>query len=233
LTSHKFVPVYKDRLFYNRFEYCLGFYLSEASCLRMLDHAMIDDIMQRRRQYHEIAQQRWVNNHQQHGIIVSRRWKEITEKTISDLHNVADHLLNAPAEFKLVVSIDQGWIYTNDTDLIDTLSQTRELSCLSYTQAVITRPKDTVQLKKSRYQFRSYFKLLKLTWEQKHHLENFLTTQKDHVRLSPALQRWIDQPFNRIQDYYFVDHDSKTWLTMLSLVQPGIIRKTVHIIPAK
>jgi hypothetical protein len=53
------------------------------------------------------------------------------------------------------------------------------------------------------------------------------------VRLSPALKSWISQSFNRTQDYFFVDHDSLTWLTMLSLVQPGIVRKTMHIIPAK
>jgi hypothetical protein len=95
------------------------------------------------------------------------------------------------------------------------------------------RPKNTIQLKNPQHQFRTYLTMCKLTAEQRHNLEEFLITQSVHVRLSPALARWIDQPFNRTQDYFFVDHDAENWCTMLSLVQPGIIRKTMHIIAAK
>jgi hypothetical protein len=81
LTSPKFKPVRKDRLFYDQFEYCIGFRLDEVSCLRVLDHAHIDDMIERRKQWREIAQQRWVTGRQKHGIIMSRRWKDITENT--------------------------------------------------------------------------------------------------------------------------------------------------------
>lgn len=211
----------------------MGFCLPEVSSLRVLDHSYIDDTMERRKQWREIAQQRWVNGRQKHGVILRRTWREITEKTITDLHLLADQLLTTSAEYKLVVSVNQGYIYTNNLDLIDRLSVMPELTYKTYTQAQITRPKNTVVLKNPKYQFRTYFKLMKLTEQQKDQLMDFLHGQKEQVRLSPGLCRWFDMPFNRSQDYFFVDHDSESWLTMLSLVHPGIVRKTVHIIPAK
>jgi len=211
----------------------MGFYLDEVSCLRDLDHDMIDDTMERRRQWREIAQQRWVNGRQKHGVILRRSWREITEKTIENLHSVAEQLLTTSAQYKLVVSVNQGYIYTNDLSLIDQLSVISELTYKTYTQAHINRPKNTIVLKNPQYQFRTYFKLMKLTEQQKDQLMDFLHGQSGHVRVSPGLARWFDMPFNRCQDYFFVDHNTESWLTMLSLVHPGIVRKTMHIIPAK
>jgi hypothetical protein len=233
LTNLKFKPVRKDRRFYDQFDYCIGFYLDEVNCLRTLEHAHIDDMIERRKQWREIAQQRWVNGRQKHGIIMSRRWKDITEKTAEDLHTLATVLLTATVDFKLVVSINQGYVYTNDLALIDQLDHMPELIYKTYTQARVVRPRNTIQLKNPQHQFRTYLTMCKLTAEQRHNLEEFLITQSDHVRISPALARWIDQPFNRTQDYFFVDHNAESWTTMLSLVAPGIIRKTMHIIAAK
>lgn len=233
MSKHKFFPVYKDRLFYNRYKFCLGFYLDEVSCLRQLDHNCINDAIEHRKQWREIAQQRWVNGRQKHGVILRRTWKEITEKTVADLHALAKQLLTTAAEYKLVVSVNQGHIYTNDLILIDQLSAMTELTYKSYTEAFVTRPKNTIVLKNPQHQFRTYFKLMKLSKQQKDQLMDFLHGQRGHVRLSPGLACWFDTPFNRSQDYFFVDYNTESWLTMLNLVHPGIVRKTMHIIAAK
>jgi hypothetical protein len=234
LISHQFKPVKKDRLYYDRFEYCLGFYLDEVSCLRVLDHDHIDRSIANRKQWREIAQLRWLNSRQKHGIGLSRQYRrEITEKTVEDLHGLATALIDTNSEFKLVVSVNQGYVYTNDLSLIDQLNRRPELSNKTYTQAQICRPKNTIQLKNPRHAHRSYLQTTKLTGQQKQQLVDFFHNQQDQVRLSPALKSWITLSFNRTQDYFFVDHDSLSWLTMLSLVQPGIVRKTMHIIPAK
>jgi hypothetical protein len=233
LSNQQFSLVKKDRLFYDQYEYCIGFYLHEASCLRVLDHDYINDMITRRQQWREIAQQRWNQGSRQFANILGRRHREITEKTVEDLHAVAELLLTAPEEFKLVVSVNQAYVYTNDSILINRLDRMPCLELKTYSQAVISRPKNTVVLKNPKHQFRSYFKTMNLTTQQKDHLESFLINQADHVRVSSALQKWIDCPFTRIQDYFFVDYNTQTWLTLLNLVQPGIIRKTMHIIPAK
>lgn len=227
----KFKIVKKDRWFYDRFEYCLSFCLDEISCLRELSHENIDEFIQRRRIWREITLQR--QNKYSVGNILTRRTKPITDETVNNLHVLAEILLNSPSEYKLVVSVDYGWIYSNDLKLLSNIDSLDFLQHRCYTRAQVTRAKDTVQLKKSNYKFRSYFRAIKLTAQQKDHLMDFLYNQRDQVRVSSALQRWIDLPFNRVQDYFFVDHSTENWLTMLSLVQPGLIRKTMQITTAK
>jgi hypothetical protein len=224
----------KDRLFYDRFEYSIGFYLPEASCLRDLDHDHIDINIERRRAWQEVAQQRIITSSKSFGnIIMSRRTRDITDEMVINLHALADLLLSATVDSKLVVSVDQGWVYSSDLKLIRAVDQ---LDCLirkSYNRAVITRPKDTIQLKNPRHKFRSYFCSIKITEQQKNQLTSFLAAQNDWTRVSPALTRWLLTPFHRTQDYFFVDYDTQTWATMLALVHPGLIRKTLEIIPYK
>jgi hypothetical protein len=177
---------------------------------------------------------RWTNNQQRYGITIGRRYhKNITKKTVEDLHTLTKVLLNTTVDFKLVVSTNQGYVYSNDLSLIDLLDHMPELSFKEYSQAVITRPTNSIQLKKSVYSYRSYLRLIKLTAQQKQQLILFFHNQRTQIRVSPALTAWITQSFNRTQDYFFIDHHSESWCTMISLVHPGIIRKTMHIISAK
>jgi hypothetical protein len=123
-------------------------------------------------------------------------------------------------------------VYTSSRSLIDQLDNLHSLTKKDYARAVICRPKNTIQLKNPKYQYRSYFKMVKLTDEQKQYLTNFLLNQPT-VRISPALNDWMNIKFHRTQDYFFVDHNEMSWLTMLALVHSGLIRKTMQIIAAK
>jgi hypothetical protein len=193
-------------------------------------------MLDRRKQWQEAAQQRWVTLGQKHNAqqtILKRQFNEITDEVEQNLYDFADILRNSATDFKLVVSTNYGWVYTNNIKLISQLKSMRMLTGKKYSEAVIDRPKNTIRLKNPGHGYRSYFKITKLTAVQKDHLMDFLSNQKDSIRLSPALQRWIDQPFNRTQDYFFVDYDTSSWLTMLALVNPGLIRKTMQIIQAK
>jgi hypothetical protein len=189
-------------------------------------------LIHRRKQWQEVAQQRWIKG-RQNTTILRRRWKDITEKTVTDLHSVADVLLTSTTEFKLVVSVHQGYVYTNDLALLTKLDDMPELTCKTHTQAQVDRPENTIRLKKSNYNFRSYFRTRHLSAQEKQQLVNFLNTQQDFVRTSPAMMKWVQEPFTRLQDYYFVDHDSLQWLTLVSLVSPGLIRKTMQILTDK
>jgi len=229
----KFKNIGKDRLFYDRWEYCLGFHLDEVSVLRELDHACIDALIERRKQWREMAQQRWIKGQRLHGATMSQRWRDITEKTQADLHNLAEVLMTTPIKFKLVVSQNQGYVYANDLALIDLLDCMPELSHKTYTRARISRPKNTIQLKNPGHEYRTYFCATKLSAQEKQVLIDFLQNQQSHTRMSPSLKKWINDPFLRTQDYFFVDYNSASWLSMLGLVQSGIIRKTLEIITAK
>ena len=235
----KFKSVEKDRLFYDHFQYCISFGLAEISCLREqeLDRDRISLMLERRKQWREVAQQRWVtlgqknNNSQQ--TILTRRWNEITDEVEQNLYDFADILRNSGTDLKLVVSTDYGWVYTNSLELIGRLKLMRMLTGKKYSEAVVDRPKNTILLKNPRHRFRSYFKITKITSEQKNMLINFLNNQHSGIRIGPALAKWTTSAFYRTQDYFFVDHNEMSWLTMLALVHPGIIRKTQQILPAK
>jgi len=163
---------------------------------------------------------------------LSNQSNKITETTVKNLHVLADLLLTTQTNFKLVVSAFTGYVYANDLRLIDSVAKLPGVSYVEYSQAVVSRPKNTIQLRDPKYQWRSYFKVGKLTAEQKAHLKNFLANQTA-IRISPALKQWINFKYTRTQDYFFIDYNEPVWLTMLSLVQPGLIRKTLEIIPAK
>ena len=201
-----------------------------------LDCARIRLMLDRRRQWQEAAQQRWDSLGQKHTVqqtILTRLHNEITEEVEQNLYDFADILRNSGVDLKLVISSNCGWVYTNSLELINQLQPMRMLTGKKYSEAVIDRPKNTIQLKNPRHQFRSYFKITKITNQQKDMLINFLNNQQSSIRISPALGEWITSAFHRTQDYFFVDHNEMSWLTMLALVHPGIIRKTQQIIQAK
>ena len=224
-----FKPIVKDRLFYSQFEYCVRFCLEEVSCLRTLDHAQIDSMIERRIAWRSISQ---TMTNRPLITQLSNHSNKITETTVKNLHTLADLLLTTQANFKLVVSAFTGYVYANDLGLIDQVVKLPGIVHVEYTQAVVGRPRDTIQLRDPKYQWRSYFKVGKLTTEQKTHLKNFLANQPG-IRISPALKNWINYKFTRTQDYFFIDYNEPAWLTMLGLVLPGLIRKTLEIIPAK
>jgi hypothetical protein len=206
----------------------VGFHLDEVSCLRELNHQYIDTIIERRRQWREIALQRW-NATQGNKNIITRRARDITEEDVENLHTLTDVLLRSREDFKLVTSVNTAWVYTNSTELIDSVDRLPFILERTHTQAQINRPKNTIRLKNPQHRHRSYLKCVKLTSEEKGQIVNFFTNQTE-IRISPALSQWMEDRWHRTQDYFFIDHDEESWLVMLSLVKPGLIRKTVNLI---
>jgi hypothetical protein len=229
-----FKPVPKDSYFYGKYRYCIAFTLDEANALKSLDHEYIDAIIERRILWREVAQQRWSGGAQNFKhTILSKRWRHITDKTSEDLHNFAELLISTSSEFKLVTSVNNGWVYTNAISLIKKLKSLDYLDDKDCTEAVVSRPKGTVKLKDPKHTHRSYFRSIKLSNEQKQNLINFFTNQTDNIRVGPAFNKWLtESPYLRTQDYFFIDYVGESWLVMLNLIYPGIIRKTMEIIPA-
>jgi hypothetical protein len=221
-----FKSVASDRLFYDHWQYCVHFRLDEVSALReSLDRATIDELLNRRQQWRERVRQRWPHNN------FVRGHDAITDVVRTNLYDFAEFLSLTTEPYKMVITVDHCRIYSNSTNLLERIGRLPFIHNPGYSRAQVTRARNTIALRNPQYQLRSYFRNIKLNSEEKTQIINFLNQQE--IRMSPALQEWINSPFNRTQDYFFVDHDSESWLTMLSLVSPGIIRKTMHIIPDK
>jgi hypothetical protein len=213
-----------DRLFYDHWQYCIRFRLDEVNCLRYsLDAEKIDELLTRREMWRERVRNRWPQNN------FVRPHSAITDTTRETLYAFADFLRMATDPYKMVISVNQCWIYSNSVNLLERIDRLPFVRNTKFTESVIVRPKNTVALQNPRHQHRSYFRTVKLTAQERQQIMTFLQGQ-DNVRISPALKQWMTTPFNRTQDYFFVDYDSESWLTMMGLVRPGLIRKTVQIV---
>ena len=224
-SNLKFKSVVKDRLFYDRYEYCFGFTLAEATALRGLRHDLIDERLDQRIEWREIARKRWKNT------IDSMGWNLINDQVRADLHLVCAAIVASGADCKIAVSHHVGYLYTNSVELIDHLRTFRCLSGMKYSRAVVNRPKNIILLKKSAYSRRSYFHCIKITAQEKDNLNNFFDNHTEHIRLSPSLNSFFtEKPYLRTMDHYFIDYNDEQWLTMLSLIRPGLIRRTQQIV---
>ena len=224
-SNLKFEPVSKDRLFFDLYRYCMSVRLPEASCLRKLDHAHIDYVIGLRKF--------WLSSKHNRAFGNIECVSTITEKTMQDLYAICDVLSSTTLNHRHVVSANSLRVYTNDLVLLtDLLTAHPGLEMQVFTEAVVDRVKDTIALKNPKHKHRSYFNRLKLTDAEKRTISNLLVNWHDDIRLSPCLIDWITQPFKWVEPYYFIDHDEEAWLVMLSLVRPGLIKKTISIIKA-
>ena len=224
ITSNlKFKTVEKDRLFYDQYQYSVSIPLKEANALRKeLSHESIDRIIQRRRAY-------WAT-------IPHRQYPVINQDDIDRLHRVCDFLLSDTDEYKLVFYYNH-WltIYTNSLALLDRVDTLDYIDIKNHSRVNVNRPRDTIILKNPKHTKRSYFREFAITNHEKDIITNFLTNQRDYIKISPGLRDWMKrgQLHNYVFDYFFIDYSDDQWLTMLSLVRPGLIRKTVKILQDK
>ena len=79
-----FKSIIKDRLFYDRYEYCFCFTLAEANVLRGLKHELIDSRLNQRIEWREMARQRWPKTSE------GTFWNTITDQVREDLHTICE-----------------------------------------------------------------------------------------------------------------------------------------------
>jgi hypothetical protein len=218
----------RNRLFYDRWCYCFKAYQPEFFCLRRLDHAHIDHVISIRKDWGKRMASR------QPG---SWYWSSvsISDQDQDNLHAMCDWLLQDTRPRKLVISGSWFYIYTDRRDLVHDLANLPWLdaSRMGLTQVQLAGDPGTITLQQPRYQLRSYFRSLFLEDKRRENLVQILRNQ-ELIRLGPALQRWADHGrHSRTYDYYFIDHDDMGIITLLSLIEPRLIRRTLPIVADK
>ena len=213
---------HRSSLYYDQYEWCITINISEASCLRYLETVRFEAAIIQTKHWAE--QDKWAD----------RAWSGTKETALRETRDV---LLSETAPFKTVVSFNTVSIYTNRRKLADRLIDLGNdgIYMRLVREAVISKPAGVIQLQESKYAYRTYFRERKYTRDQRDMLKNFLDSRRDTLRVSPALNDWIIGNvgyilnLNYSRSYYFVDHDHPNEGTMLSLVLPGIVRKTMPI----
>lgn len=231
----------RDQLYHGRFQYVFEFVQPELYCVRGYRKSADPVSAQRSavKWYHTRQEFRRSN--------FLPKWledkpddPEVAERKIETLTALAGFLKTHQDHVKLTISNSTGYFYNNDLGLVEQLIVS--VPSLAYIdrpvrQALVAVPAGCISLRESQYAFRSYFSGQTVSPEKKQQLTQFLQGQSE-LRLGPALADWCAGKHRfwayRNTDYldrhFFIDHNDMGIVTMLSLMQHHIIRKTVNIV---
>lgn len=220
----------RSSLYYNQYEYCVTLNIPNASCLRDLQPVRFEAAIRNAKYWDE----------QERGGAYQMRGRDVWEGTNKEsaLRETRDVLLEQAGAYKAVISFNVLNLYTNNRRLANRFAKVGNPSVHLHLvrQAVITKPAGVVQLQESKYGYRTYLRERKYSLDQRNLLLNFLEAREGTLRPCGALMSWLRQQpkyylanLNYSRSHYFVDHDHPNEGTMLSLVMPGIVRKTMPI----
>jgi hypothetical protein len=213
----KFHPVNRDRLFFDQYRYSICFVLEEASCLRAPDsQTVLKNI-----EWRNHSRQRW--NHGQ---------GTIEPAIVTNLMHMWDQLDPSTSAVKFTVSFNRVYVYGHDPVVLGRIACQDYTNVLYAQEALITRPRDIVVKKNPAFCFRSYFRDKSLELDQAEKLRNFLTSRREIYGFTECLKQHMERRYKwfYLQRYEWIEHNSMADLTMLSLICPGIIRKTVPVV---
>ncbi len=216
---------HRSSLYYAQYEWCVTLHISDASCLRDLKTVRFEAAVRNAKHWSE--HDRFSKDFQS--------WSPTKE---SALRETRDILLEETGEYKAVVSYNVLSLYTNNFRLADRFAKLGNPGVRLHLvrQAMITRPAGVVQLRESKHSYRTYLRERKYSHDQRQILLNFLKSREGTLRPCGSLLTWLGTGQHRFminpnysRSHYFVDHDHPNEGTMLSLVMPGIVRKTLPI----
>lgn len=202
--------------------------MHEAGCLRGLSHQSITGRIS------WITDSTWSNK------------KPVTQEDIDNLHNMCDFFLTNKHAFKLCVESSTLRVYTNAVELIEDIEQRKEPHNIKVKQALAINERDVVFLNNPEHTYRTQLRMNKITQDQKLAIKSMIDNSQGGMRPSPGLKIYLNarprQQINRVPSINsvwaigryppttpFIDHSDRKWETMISLVVPGIITKTMPI----
>ena len=222
---YKVEPDDRSSLYYSEYEWCVTLHISEAHCLRDLKTVRFEAAIRNAKHWSE--QDRFSQDF--------RSWTPAKENALRETRDI---LLEEAGAYKAVISYNVLSLYTNNRKLANRFAQLGNdgVHLHLVRRAVITRPAGVVQLRESKHGYRTYLRERKYSYDQRQMLLNFLKSREGTLRPCGSLLTWLGNGQHRYmlnlnysRSYYFVDHDHPNEGTMLSLVLPGIVRKTLPI----
>lgn len=217
-NSQQFETDSRDRLYFDQFEYSMRFRLLHSGRMRDLaEHAIVNSCA-----------------HARHLSQIMRGPRQsINDQQEQDLLAMAEIFRSFDQPYKRIVYSDWQYVYTNDLHMFDAIAGSSGLAHISYHRAVVDQPRNTVVLKHSDYQYRSYFREAWYTQDQIQTLQQFLLSRPQQFRMTDYWRsRWKHRHIY-ITRSNFVDHHDAQDVLLLQMTVPGCIRKTLPIVQSQ
>lgn len=216
----------RSHLYFNEYSHLVTFSLPELSAIRDRSHKTIDRVCKVRQN---------LNGRMKNfgGSWMHRYQRPISDDMVADLHNMLDWMLAQTSSYKLKISQDFGYFYTNSHEQVQDLHNLEYIRIHSAKQVQVDVPPNSIRIKKSKYLFRTYFKNQSLSIDDKQKLYTMLQNQP--VRLGPGFNEWFQRyPMSKyVCDNFFVDHNDENILLLIGLTSGIKIKRTLNIISDK
>ena len=153
------------------------------------------------------------------------------------MHDVRTMLAEHP-DAKRVMGVGHITVYTNNLEFKDQLvNYGQQHSFVTIRHANVVYPPDTIALNDPKYKYRTYLRSRQVSDENIETLKTWLAAQEGEIAPSPGIKYFMEHrktgyyyPTNYTADHHYFDHNDMRYLTMLRMVLPVAIRKTVSII---
>jgi hypothetical protein len=217
MATLAFEPVNRSCLFFDQFEYSVVFHMRFAHLLRCRSAQDIVKAAQVRNQ--------WFRNR---GWSSGSDMDQITATHISNAQDMHHHLVNFGADHKQIIHSHSVYVYANNPAALRRLVQAGDDYTwgAQFQQAQLTKPSGVVQLKESKYRYRTYFRERYGNTEP---LRKFLKARTDCFGYTREFGRKLNDFKFYVQRHNFVDHHSAADALMLNMVCADIVRETLPI----
>ena len=235
IASNRELKENTDRLYFDQYRYSFKLQVKDFSCLREMRNTTktqteVEFITTKRFTTRLQYDRFWTYSSTFNSPPNLKSEQTATKMRLDDLIDVLGVLWPVRNQVKIMFSGDWGYIYSNDRDLLIKIDELPYVTGYYIKEAVVSRTKNTVVLKSSAYQFRSYFAYKKYDEDKKARIQDYLKNQPD-VKIGRGLNQWLKY---KISDWsrrhYYFDHNDPKIELMLQLMFPDIIRTTMPII---
>jgi len=223
----------RSSLYYNAYEYAMTWQQDEIGCIRSLDQKKMLSHIRMRMDYEHSRN----SLYKPYGENFESKF---TTRCRDNLEGMRALLATETQPKKMVFFNNFLTVYTNNLGLHGRLMACDWIESVDLKRAELNLPPDTILLKNPQYQYRTYFRGRSLGKTQKARLAAWVTTQGDDVSASKSLREFLDietRPTrvywwrnDATESYYYIEHNSLQYETMLSMVCPGMVRKTLPIV---
>jgi hypothetical protein len=223
----------RSSLYYNAYEYAMTWRQDEIGCIRSLDQKKMQSHIRVRMEYEHSRN----NHYQRYG---EKFESKFTTRCRDNLEGMRALLATEIYPKKMVFFNSYLTVYTNNLGLHGRLMACDWIESVDLKRAELNLPPDTILLKNPQYQYRTYFRGRNLGKQQKARLATWIQTQGSEIAASKSLREFLDietRPTRvywwrseATESYYYIEHNSLQYETMLSMICPGMVRKTMPIV---